>query len=40
VRAEAAEALRNLIKEIRLVPEGGQLQIDLAGILALIAGCK
>ncbi len=43
-RVEAAEALRNLIDEIRLVPENGQLQIeltgDLAGILALTAGSK
>jgi hypothetical protein len=41
---EAAEALRNLIDEIRLVPENGQLQIelagDLAGVLALTAGSK
>lgn len=39
-RSEAAEALRNLVEEIRLVPEGGQLQIELAGILALTAGSK
>jgi site-specific DNA recombinase len=43
-RAEAAEALRGLIEEIRLVPEEGQLQIelagDLAGILALAAGSR
>ena len=39
LRAEATQALRGLIEEIRLVPEDGQLQIeiagDLAGILAL-----
>ena len=39
MRAEATQALRGLVEEIRLVPEDGQLQIeiagDLAGILAL-----
>ena len=43
-RAEAAEALRSLIEEIRLVPEDDHLEIelagDLAGILALTAGSK
>ena len=43
-RGEAAEALRSLIEEIRLVPEDGHLEIelagDLAGILALTAGSK
>jgi site-specific DNA recombinase len=43
-RAEAAEALRGLIEEIRLVPEDGHLEIeltgDLAGILALTADSK
>ena len=43
-RAEAAEALRSLIEEIRLVPEHDHLEIelagDLAGILALAAGSK
>jgi len=40
VRTEATEILRGLIQEIRLVPEDGQLEIelvgDLAGILALV----
>jgi hypothetical protein len=44
LRAEAATALRSVIKEIRLVPEDGRLEIelagDLAGILALAAGNK
>jgi hypothetical protein len=39
LRAEATQALRSLIEEIRLVPENGKLEIeirgDLAGILAL-----
>ena len=39
VRAQAAEILRSLIEEIRLVPESWRLEIevvgDLAGILAL-----
>jgi site-specific DNA recombinase len=35
-RAEAAEALRQLIDEIRLVPEDGSLQIELKGDLAAI----
>src|SRR5712692_586038 len=43
-RAEAADALRALIDEIRLVPENGRLEIelagDLAGILALTNGGK
>jgi len=43
-RGGAAEALRALIDEIRLVPEGDHLEIelagDLAGILALTAGSK
>jgi hypothetical protein len=43
-RAEAAEALRSLVEEIRLVPEEGHLEIelagDLAGILALTARSK
>jgi hypothetical protein len=33
-RAEAAHALRALIDEIRLVPENGRLEIELAGDLA------
>ncbi len=41
LRAEAAEALRALIDEVRLIPEKGRLEIelfgDLAGILALSA---
>ena len=32
-RDEAAEALRSLIDEIRLVPEDDQLQIELSGDL-------
>jgi site-specific DNA recombinase len=44
LRAEAAQALRGLIDEVRLVPENGRLEIellgDLAGILALAAGGK
>jgi site-specific DNA recombinase len=39
IRTEAAETIRSLIDEIRLVPENGRLEIeiagDLAGILAL-----
>jgi site-specific DNA recombinase len=35
-RPEAAEALRGLIEAIRLVPEDGQLQIELSGDLAAI----
>ncbi len=35
-RAEAAEILRNLIEEVRLVPEDGQLEIELRGDLAAI----
>jgi len=35
-RAEAAEALRRLIDEIRLVPGDGALQIELKGDLAAI----
>lgn len=34
IRAEAAEALRALIEQIRLVPENGKLAIDLHGTLA------
>jgi len=44
VRAEAADTMRALIEEIRLVPEEGRLEIelagDLAGILALANGSK
>ncbi len=44
LRSEAAQALRGLIDEVRLIPENGQLAIellgDLAGILALGAGDK
>lgn len=35
-RTEAAEALRTLIEEIRLVPQDGRLRIDLHGELATI----
>jgi hypothetical protein len=44
VRAEAAEVIRSLISKVRLVPENGRLEIelagDLAGILALTAGSR
>ena len=44
LRAQAADVLRSLIEEVRLVPENGRLEIelagDLAGILALSAGNK
>ncbi len=43
-RAEAFELIRSLIDEIRLVPDDGELRIELkgelAGILALAAGSK
>ena len=37
VRAEAAEILRGLIHEIRLIPEADQLEIELIGELAAMA---
>ncbi len=37
-RLEAADALRNLIEEIRLVPEDGKLNIELYGELAALIG--
>src|SRR5260221_3487620 len=44
LRAEAAEVLRGLIDEVRLIPENGRLEIELmgalAGILALAADSK
>jgi site-specific DNA recombinase len=44
LRAEAAEILRSLISEVRLVPENEKLEVelaaDLAGILALTSGSK
>jgi site-specific DNA recombinase len=44
LRSEAAQALRELIDEVRLIPEAGKLDIellgDLAGILALSAESK
>ena len=44
LRAEANEVLRSLISQVRLVPENGKLEIelagDLAGILALTSGSK
>jgi site-specific DNA recombinase len=44
LRAEAGEILRSLISEVRLVPENGRLEVelagDLAGILALTSGSK
>jgi hypothetical protein len=36
VRAEAAQALRALIEEVRLIPEDGALAIELAGDLAAL----
>ena len=36
LRAEAAEALRALIDEVRLIPERGELAIELRGDLAEI----
>ena len=44
LRSEAAQALRELIDEVRLIPEDGRLEIellgDLVGILALSADSK
>jgi hypothetical protein len=44
LRAEAAEALREIIEEVCLIPENGRIEIelrgDLAGILALGANGK
>jgi site-specific DNA recombinase len=44
LRAEAAEALRSLIDEVRLIPEDGRLEIELVGdlaeLLSLAAGSK
>ena len=44
LRSEAAQALRGLIEQVRLIPENGRLEIelvgDLAGILALSTGTK
>jgi site-specific DNA recombinase len=44
LRAEASEAIRSLIEEIRVVPQGDRLEIelagDLAGILAVAASKK
>jgi site-specific DNA recombinase len=44
LRSEAAQALRGLIDQVRLIPENGRLEIelvgDLAGILALSTGTK
>ncbi len=37
-RVEATEAIRALIDEIRLVPEGGELKIELFGELAALIG--
>jgi site-specific DNA recombinase len=36
IRIEAAEVIRDLIREIRLVPENGQLEIELIGDLTAI----
>ena len=35
LRSEAAEILRSTIQAIRLVPEDGELMIELVGILSL-----
>jgi hypothetical protein len=35
-RLEAAECIRELIEEIRLVPEGGKLRVELYGELAAL----
>ena len=35
-RAEAAEAIRALIEEVRLVPDDGNLRIELLGELAAL----
>ncbi len=37
-RAEAAEAIRALIDEIRLVPENAELKVELFGELAALVG--
>ena len=37
-RAEASEAIRDLIDEIRLIPEDGELRIELFGELAALVG--
>ena len=37
-RTEAAEAIRTLIDEVRLVPDGGTLKIELFGQLAALIG--
>src|SRR5262249_34923611 len=34
LRAEAAAAIRGLVESVRLVPENGRLEIELAGDLA------
>jgi site-specific DNA recombinase len=36
LRSEAAQALRALIEEVRLIPENGRLEIELLGDLAEI----
>jgi site-specific DNA recombinase len=36
LRTEAATALRSLLAEIRLIPDGGELIIELVGELAAI----
>jgi hypothetical protein len=36
MRTEAAECIRELIEEIRLVPEKGKLRIELFGKLAAL----
>ena len=35
-RAETAEAIRELIDEVRMVPESGRLEIELRGDLAIM----
>jgi hypothetical protein len=39
MRTEAAECIRELIEEIRLVPEKGKLRIELFGKLTLRVSC-
>jgi hypothetical protein len=34
LRSEAAQVLRGLINEVRLIPENGRLEIEIAGALA------
>jgi site-specific DNA recombinase len=40
LRTEAAMVIRSMIDEVKLVPENGTLEIELAGVLALASGGK